>query len=257
MTALGNWAGKQRREERQNELNPFKKLALERIGFTFDSRSETSWDTLHEKLKSYTAEHGKLPENLNDKDFEEKIGKESKLKLLRYRQTAKRIIGDIKVKDEKTGTSIKREMMNNQFTQNRIDILSKAGMTWMLSTDQVNRLKEKGLIFPIPKHEPNPDEGDVVALGKHAWLTMYEALVEFKKEYGHTFVTPSNSSEELYHWVTQQRKKMKAFHAKKGKAMKDKMFADYQAEMLKGIDFAYSKPDIDWMESYERMVGKF
>jgi hypothetical protein len=27
--------------------------------------------------------------------------------------------------------------------------------------------------------------------------------------------------------------------------------------MLQGIDFAYSKPDIDWMESYERLVGKF
>ena len=63
--ALGNWSGKQRREEKQDELNPFKKAALERIGFTFDPKQQ-KWEVFHSKLKHFLSKHGQIPENLND-----------------------------------------------------------------------------------------------------------------------------------------------------------------------------------------------
>ena len=52
MSALGNWAGKQRREERQDKLNPFKKAALERLGLAFDIKQE-SWNNFVQKLHSH------------------------------------------------------------------------------------------------------------------------------------------------------------------------------------------------------------
>lgn len=160
---------------------------------------------------------------------------------------------DSRVKDE-TGQSIRKEINNEKFTQERIDVLLEAGMKWHLNTAQVNSLKERGLKFPAPDGS-RPDDGDMIGLEKHAWLTMFEALVEFKRVNRHTFVSKANSSEELYHWVCTQRKKMKQLD-KGGGALKDKAFNDYQAEMLSGIGFVYSKPDIDWMENYERLCCK-
>ena len=59
-TALGNWSGKQRREERLGQLDQFKKVALERVGFTFDTVQQ-AWDNFLEKLQDYTSKHGKIP----------------------------------------------------------------------------------------------------------------------------------------------------------------------------------------------------
>ena len=254
MSALGNWAGKQRREERQDKLNPFKKAALERLGLAFDIKQE-SWNNFVQKLKGYTSKHEKLPENINDEQFVKEMGVEFCTKLKRLRKTPKEIIGEYvnrRVKDKESGKSVKTECPNSLFTQARVDVLTEAGLDWQLSIDQVNKLKEKGLTFPQPAQPAR----EPVALEKHAWLTMFEALVEFKKEHGHTFVTAFNSSEELHHWVCQQRKKMnQAAKALTGKVPKDKAFNDYQSEMLAGIDFMYLKNDVEWMESYERLAA--
>lgn len=254
MSALGNWVGKQRREERQDKLNPFKKAALERLGLAFDIKQE-SWNNFVQKLKGYTSKHEKLPENINDEQFVKEMGVEFCTKLKRLRKTPREIIGEYvnrRVKDSESGKSVKTECPNSLFTQARVDVLTEAGLDWQLSIDQVNKLKEKGLTFPQPAQPAR----EPVALEKHAWLTMFEALVEFKKEHGHTFVTAFNSSEELHHWVCQQRKKMnQAAKALTGKVPKDKAFNDYQSEMLAGIDFMYLKNDVEWMESYERLAA--
>ena len=261
-TALGNWSGKQRRDERQGKLNPLKKSVLEQIGFTFDPKAQ-KWEAFHKKLKAYLAKHGTLPANIdNNKEFLEEVGVEWLRKLRRFYQEPRKILGEYKVshhKDE-NGVGIKKEWQNFQFTQERIDVLTKAGYQWNLNTDQVNALKEKGLIFPSPSERPLPANGSTVELEKHTWLTMFEALVEFKKQNGHTVVTSSNASEELHHWVEMQRKNMikydkHKYDTKHGRSVETR-FTEHQVEMLSGIGFIYSKADVGWMENYERLVGK-
>ena len=197
-------------------------------------------------LKEFLSKHGgKLPDQLNDIRELDIHGP------LRYQQSEpKRILGEVCVSD-RSG----RQYKNERFTQERIDILTEAGLNWLLTAEQVNVLKEKGFIFPMPVEEEQRDmeNGDIPAPMKHHWLQMFEALVEFKREHGHTFVTSFNSSEELNHWVCQQRKKLQQLD-KHPKA--DRMFHSYQAEMLLGIDFVYIKADVDWMENYERLAGK-
>lgn len=253
---MGNWSGKQRREEKQNQLNPFKKAALQRIGFAFDAKQQ-KWEEFHEEVKAYLDKYGKIPENFYGQHFLANGGKELQRRLVYYQSQPKAALGeykDTRAKDKETGEYEKKEIVNYKFTQDRIDFLSEAGLDWKLSFDQVERLKEeKGLIFPMPKNVPRPEDGDIVALEKHSWLTMYEALVGFKEEHGHTFVTAHSTSEEMFNWVCQQRKKMQKFDKNPGSMTKE--FNEYQAEMLSGIDFVYSKPDTDWMEQYERLVA--
>jgi len=77
---------------------------------------------------------------------------------------------------------------------------------------------------------------------------------EFKREHGHTFITAHNSSEDIYDWVVEQRKRMVQF-AKTPTRTKDKPLYDYQAEMLSRIGFVYARSDIEWMEQYERLAA--
>lgn len=242
--ALGNWSGKQRRDERQGKLNPFKKAALENIGFAFEVR-EQSWDEFKDRLKAYIAKYDGKISNININSGEAKEAGVSR-QLVYWAKQPKQILGEYK--DPRAGT--RRELKNENFTQERIDFLTEYGMDWKLSKEQVDKLKEKGLNFPQPYDELRPEKGDIVALEKHSWLQMFEALVEFKQQNGNTFVSEHNSSEELYHWVSEQRKKMEQF-VKRPK--KDKLFAEYQAEMLSSIEFVYAKGDIEWMENYERL----
>mmetsp|Transcript_6815 Transcript_6815/g.15551 ORF Transcript_6815/g.15551 Transcript_6815/m.15551 type:complete len:1095 (-) Transcript_6815:67-3351(-) len=238
--ALGNWSGKQRREEKQGKLNPFKKTSLEHLKFTF-GLLQAGWDDFHKKLKEHVSKHGKLPENLEDL----RNGFDVYTRLRYYRRLPRAILGLI-------GKSA--EFKNETFTQEKIDILTECGLNWMLDRENVNALKEKGLIFPMPVDEEQEDmeKGNIPALVKHHWLLMYETLVQFKKKHGHTYVTPFNSSPEFYHWICQQRKRMQPQSEKKKKS-KDIMLLDYQADMLLGIDFVYSKADVDWMDNYERL----
>ena len=254
---MGNWSGKQRRDERQGKLNPFKKAALERIGFSFNPRQQ-GWEELREKLKEYVSKKGKLRAHNHKEEKDAGIYRQ----LQYYQKMPKRILGvyvDSNTKDAE-GKSVRREHGGDAFTQERIDVLTEAGLDWMLSAEQVNRLKEeKGLVFPMPGPEEDARlerEGDLAGLEKHAWLTSFEGLVAFTQRHGHTYATEFNSSEELGHWASEMRKKMNQLKKGGGKAIKDKAFNDYQAEMLIGIDFLYLKPDIEWMENYERLAGK-
>lgn len=208
-------------------------------------------------MKAYVAEHGKVPDSLYDGRVKEA---DITRQLLYYRNMPKCILGERKVRDVKDGEveSVRKEAWNDNFTQDRIDFLTEHGMNWMLTHGQVQALKEKGLNFPMPgsvdDDYPRPMDGDVVGLEEHSWLTMFEALVEFRREHGHAHPTADNSSEELAHWAEEQKKKMRVF-AKGGTPRKDKQFRDYQAEMLSGIGFVFSKPDVNWMENYERLVA--
>ena len=270
-SALGNWSGKLRREERKQQLNPFKKEALKRIGFSFDPRQQ-QWEVFVKELNAFLEDHGNLPDSILDakvsqfiiyqvysiicmlihflptlilQNYSSKV-KEAGLstKLMHFQQEPKKILG-----------WYKNPRYSEQFTQNRIDVLTKAGLNWLLSLEQVNELKEKkGLIFPMPKDGALPHDG-IIGLERHSWLTMFEALVEFKKDHGHTFVSPHNLSEELHHWVCEQRKKQQLYVTRRHTTL-DKPYILYQGEMLSGINFVYHKPDIDWIENYERLVGK-
>ena len=234
--------------------NPFKKAALDRIGFSFDPRKQ-GWEEFRAKLEEYVSKNGKLTVHRTKGEKEAGIQRQ----LLYYQKMPKRMLGlfkDSHVKDEK-GESVRREMENSAFTQDRIDVLTEAGVEWGLNAEQVERMKEKGLNFPVSALDGDVLDQTLVGLEKHAWLTSFEALVEFKKRYGHTYATEFNSSEELGYWASEQRKKMNQLKTKSGgKAIKDKAFIDYQAEMLRGIDFLYLKPDVEWMENYERLSGK-
>lgn len=85
---------------------------------------------------------------------------------------------------------------------------------------------------------------------------MFEALVEFKRRNGHTYVSSSNSTSELVHWVGRQRKKMQKLDKQTLTASKKKLMNDYQADMLSSIGFVYNQADVDWMDNYERLAGK-
>lgn len=263
--ALGNWSGKQRRQERQGQLNRFKKAALERIGFSFDPK-KAGWEEFHGKLKEYLNEHGKLPEKITDLM---EAGLYSQLRM--YRKIPKDMLGihprgpykkkgslpqdELAKEPAKSPEAVSAKKWDT-FTQNRIDVLTDAGLDWMLTAQNVQDLKEKrGLIFPMPidPEEEDLERDDLPALMKHHWLTMFEALVEFKRKRGHTFVTESNSTAELYHWVCQQRKRMRQ---RLGKCSKSRKLKDHQAEMLLGLDFVYTKGDIEWMDNYERLKGE-
>ncbi|KAL9180539.1 hypothetical protein ACHAXT_010992 [Thalassiosira profunda] len=141
----------------------------------------------------------------------------------------------------------------------------------------------------MPQSDGRPDDGDLVCLEKHAWLSNYEALVEFKRLHGHTYVTSFNSSRELSDWAKEQRKRMlwwerkrlagnegahgeapvfngeadslKEYHkllkerSGSGKSKKDQLFRLYQRQMLEGLGFVYHQPDVEWMEQYERLAA--
>jgi len=274
--ALGNWTGRQRRDERLGKLNPFKKAALERLGMPFDVYG-TNFDVLIKEVKDWIAEHGKLPETLEDDRLRE-AGISTRL--LKYRAFPRHILGEFKPrqgrkrKDDGATTTRTRPYVSAQFTQERIDALTEVGLDWGLNETQVRELKERGYAFPPPEGregqvdesgDPRPADGDVEGLENHAWLTMFEALVTFKKERGHTYVTRHNASEELHDWVVLQRRKMTSLMGgsagKNAKAKREELmesdgaFCEYQSTMLAGVDFVFAKGDLDWMENYERLVA--
>lgn len=136
-------------------------------------------------------------------------------------------------------------------------------MVWKLTSQQIKRLKdERGLVFKRERtgDQIRPPDGDVVGLEQHTWLTLFEALVEFKRKHGHTYVTQHNASEELHFWVKEQRKKMMVLQNKKEgkKSAKGTVpLSGYQVDLLRAIGFVYYKNDIDWMENYERLAGEY
>lgn len=229
---MGNWVGKQRRDEREGKLNPLKKAALERIGHVFDAKSDRAWEDFAKRLKEYLEEHGgRLPPDAHSMAFKSEHPELYK-KLLYYRRIPRGILGLLKDRPR-------------PITQDRIDFLTEAGMDWMLTSEQVAELKEKhGLAFPPPA-DPTDEEraelerGDVPTLYNHHWIRMYEALVEFARDRGHTHVTPHNATPELWHWVCDQRERMLRREANPG----DDGAPDHQAEMLAGLGFVWSKQD--------------
>ena len=208
------------------------------------------------KLKEHIHQNGKIPSNLGEI-------KDSNifLRLRTHRQTPKEMLGLIQGK---------KAQANSRLSQERIDILTEAGLNWTLTAEQVAALKEKyNLIFPLPpppkdveKEEVENIQHHLPTLMRHSWLQMYHALLEFRKKHGHTHVTPTNSTIELYNWVCEERKKMqKLFDQKssRGTAFEKPLpqtFTGYQAELLLGIDFMYSKGDIEWFDNYERLCGE-
>ena len=255
-------------QEKKGQLNRFKTAALKRIGFVFDL-GKAGWDDFHHKLKAFVAKNGRIPEKLGEM-------KESGLQnmISKHRNQPKQLLGlgiqrgPYKTKDRPQSLSPDKRVKNNEnmrvknneaFTQERIDILTEAGLDWQLTAEHVNALKrEKGLIFPMPKDEEKDEleRGAIPTLMKHHWLQMFEALVEFKQKRGHCYVTPFNSTPELYHWVCQQRKRMKQPRRHKAKAPKEGFLEGYQAEMLVGLNFVYLKGDVEWMDNYERLKGE-
>lgn len=173
--ALGNWSGKQRRQERLGQLDQFKRAALERIGFAFDT-NEHKWDKFHSKLKDYVSKHGKLS---SKRPQDVKQGTDIYSQLAAYRGQPKQLLGyfprgkyqqkEPRLKDvsKKKGEN---SYKNERFTQERVNVLTEAGLDWQLKREQVIELKEKhNLIFPMPE-EPERREfenGDVPALMKH------------------------------------------------------------------------------------------
>ena len=229
-------------------------------------------DTFHKQMTEFLdkQKNKKLPVVLSMMPTLEGHADEKKSILLGrikyYRQVPKQMLGLIVNKK-----GVKKDCVNEQFTQEKVDFLTNAGLDWQLTKENVVALKEqKGLIFPMPVDPEEQDMhlGNIQVLMKNAWLIQYEALVAFKKKHGHTCVTQDNSSPELYKWVCRMREKMSIARSTKGKSIvhsdteptyreSSKMIRGYQAEMLAAIDFTYNKADVEWMENYESFVGKY
>jgi len=220
-------------------------------------------------MTEFLDKHKKLPVILSTMPTLEGQGSDEKKSILLgrikyYRQVPKQMLGLIVNKK-----GMKKDCVK-QFTQEKVDFLTNAGLDWQLTKENVVALKqEKGLTFPMPVDPEEQDMhlGNIPVLMKNAWLIQYEALVEFKQKHGHTCVTQDNSSPELYKWACRMREKMSIAKSTKGKSIvhsdteptyreSSKMIRGYQAEMLAAIDFTYNKADVEWMENYESFVGK-
>ena len=119
------------------------------MGFAFNT-NEHKWDKFHENLMDYVSKHGKIPKTIDLK------GTDLYCPLIYYRAQTKRCIGLSNDSELK-----KKGWSNKRFTQERIDVLTEAGLDWQLQHEHVIELKEKhNFTFPMPE-EPEQRELEI------------------------------------------------------------------------------------------------
>ena len=124
--SLGNWAGKQRQEARSEQgIDPYKRAALNRLNFAFDVRIN-NFEEFRKKLDAYLEkqEDGKLPRL--DSSYLALQGEGIGRMLHYYYSEPKIMLGILKART----TRHLEGKASTYFTQERIDMLTNAGLEW-------------------------------------------------------------------------------------------------------------------------------
>eukprot|EP00529_Nitzschia_sp_RCC80_P019349 CAMPEP_0113466572 /NCGR_PEP_ID=MMETSP0014_2-20120614/14344_1 /TAXON_ID=2857 /ORGANISM="Nitzschia sp." /LENGTH=436 /DNA_ID=CAMNT_0000358805 /DNA_START=437 /DNA_END=1744 /DNA_ORIENTATION=+ /assembly_acc=CAM_ASM_000159 len=184
---LGRWCYGHKRAYRKGNLDPEKKARLDEIGFMFDevASKDQRWKEIYNRLFKYWKENG-------HSNFQQKNKKDPQLGMWVLAQR----------------TAYKQ----GKLSLDRIEMLESIGFVW-------------------DHHE------DV-------WFEMYNRLVDYWKENGHSNFQQKNKKDpQLRMWVPAQR-----MAYKQGKLSLDRI------EMLESIGFVWDHHEDVWFEMYNRLV---
>lgn len=238
--SLGGWVARQRRHYHMNELSEERIRELESIGFSWDIHGE-KWEEFYNELVTFHSDHGHtrvpvtagplwawvdrqrriLRQQASDEDG---FSAESNDKIA----ALNRINFDWSIaKDDEEGRT--KRLMELMFS------VAVQDERWVENYKKLCAFKERFGHFSIPPNRPEyrelstwmkrqrflykrdrlPEER-IAALdeigfawtGQAArWDILYEQLVRFQAEHGHTRVP--TKSRELYRWTNQQRKALR------------------------------------------------
>ncbi|KAG7358171.1 helicase domain protein [Nitzschia inconspicua] len=219
---LGKWVSTQRYRKKRNDP-PYSKIRAEKldsIGFKWilnerDGLGET-WESTYQRLLKYQKEYGHtiVPVSFNDGDEKPHLG----------RWVA-------------TQRSLKKRQ-DPPYSKIRADKLDSIGFVWTLTAEDRSQLFTK---IRETKFE-------------ETWESMYQRLVKYQNEHGHTNVPVSfNDRDDQPHlgkWVATQRSRKKR---------NDPPYSKIRAEKLDSIGFKWilrkqDGLDETWESTYQRLL---
>lgn len=260
---LVGWMERQRMAKSRNQLAPEREKKLEGINFIWDFKDikERAWDEKFNELKQFKKENGHafVPVNYKENkslgtwvasqrwlEAKEKLDpvKKKKLSLLGFvwsKDTEKELRA---INDEKWEASFKElkaykdkygtcqvSLKINQVLQRWTCWQRKAFYEGKLSQERMDRLNE--LRFPW-------------SIQEGYWMKMYDALLEFKKNFGHTRVPFQwEKNHKLADWVYRTKVHKESLEIQK-------------VELLDGIGFDWSltrRNVVPWKEMYGRLTA--
>ena len=238
--SLGFWVNRQRGHYHNNELSGERIQALEAIGFSWNVHEE-KWDQFYQELEAFHAKHGhtRVPVSSGRlwqwvdrqrRSFRRQANDDSD----QSQETTEKIEALNKINfdwESATNDSERRakRLLDLTFT---VDVQDQR---WMDNYKKLCKFKERFGHFSIPANDPEYQHlgswvkhqrflykrdrlpADRIAAlddlgfawtGQAArWEVLYEQLVRFQAEHGHTRVPTKHR--ELYRWVSQQRRALR------------------------------------------------
>ena len=194
---LGRWVATQRNQYQllqkgmDSQLTDERIENLNQIGFVWDAQ-EAAWDEKFAELVSYKEMHGNTL----------------------VRQGSK--------------------LGNWVSTQRDLFRLLQEGKHSHLTDERIQRLNQIGFVWDA--HEA-------------AWEENFAELVEFKATHGHTDVPRSWKSQQLFQWVSKQRREYR-----KLKEGKKAFITEERIERLNQIGFVWSAREAAWEEKFAELV---
>lgn len=248
---LCTWVTKQR-QNYKNKKQPLHYIEkLESIGFVWDPL-DIAWEEMFLELCKFKEEYGhcnvkqRYPKNpklatwVNTQRDQHKEGKCSLERVKKLEELGFVWDTNIAAWEHMLSKLYEFKEKHGHFNVQRGDLKNKRLITWMgtqrsdykdgkLHPERQAKLEKIGF-------EWNANEG--------AWEKMYNALLQFRQEFGHCNVPPKYREKELRSWVIHQRA-----------AYKSRKLDDRRIGRLEGIGFVLDPLNALWDETYNELLG--
>lgn len=242
---LQSWVRTQRRQREKGEMEPWKIVKLDAIGFDWRKDNDRKWDEFFELLVAFKRENKHL--NVPDKKMYK--GKNLGTWVSRLRRFKNRLSKDQIVKLESIGFEFSKEdswgkmyqilvEYHNEFKnclvkQNAIYKGERLG-NWVSSQRIKRKQLTKNQINLLNKLDFSWDYLETI------WMTNYELLKQFKAEFGHTNIKQSEKykGENLGVWLTKQR----TYYRGKGGRNKNLKLKPKHQKLLNELGVDWSPP---------------
>ena len=242
---LQSWVRTQRRQREKGEMEPWKIVKLDAIGFDWRKDNDRKWDEFFELLVAFKRENKHL--NVPDKKMYK--GKNLGTWVSRLRRFKNRLSKDQIVKLESIGFEFSKEdpwgkmyqllvEYHNEFKnclvkQNAIYKGERLG-SWVSSQRIKRKQLTKNQINLLNKLDFSWDYLETI------WMTNYELLKQFKAEFGHTNIKQSEKykGENLGVWLTKQR----TYYRGKGGRNKNLKLKPKHQKLLNELGVDWSPP---------------
>lgn len=241
--ALGTWVNTQRTLAKRRKLDPAKKKKLEDTGFVWSNEAwklqlrkyDEQWKRNYQKLKAYKKQYGEIQVSVSiDWPLErwtciqrrEKLtGKLADWKIKKLEQIGfawnlhesywMKMYDQLVLFKEKYGhTRVPYSWNENPQLGHWVSRTRRK--VYELTEEQIDLLNKAGFYWPVVHKNPVP------------WMTMYQLLVEFKKEYGDTWVPVKwKKNKKLGKWVSRMRSDQDKLDPEK-KRLLDEINFDWQ-----------------------------